>query len=325
MNQRDLISIVVPVYNEEAVLGAFFARLYGAMDRLGVPYEVVLVDDGSQDRSAELVREQYRARPESTRAVLLAGNVGQHLAIIAGFEHARGECMVTLDADLQNPPEEIERLLAEAYRGHDYVGTVRSDRQDSWFRSNASRLLNWIRERTTRVRMTDQGCMLRAYDRRVVRAIVQSAEAHTFIPALGYLHALNPVEIPVAHAPRAGGESKYSLLKLIRLNFDLMTGFSVTPLRLFSLCGMALSVLAGLFVGYLFVRRLIIGPEAEGVFTLFAINYFLIGIVLFGIGLLGEYVGRIYEQVRSRPRFLVKEVLEPPVAAARAGPVEAHG
>lgn len=325
MNPHELVSVVVPVYNEEAVLEALFARLYRALDQLDVPYEVILVDDGSRDRSAELITAQYHARPDRTRAVFLAGNAGQHLAIVAGFEQARGGTVVTIDADLQNPPEEIANLLAEAHKGHDYVGSVRRDRHDSWWRARASRILNWLRERSTRVRVSDQGCMLRAYDRRIVRAIVQSAEAHTFIPALGYLLARNPTEIPVAHARRAAGKSKYSLLKLIQLNFDLMTGFSVTPLRLFSLCGMALAVLAGLFVCYLFVRRLLLGPEAEGVFTLFAINFFLIGIVLFGIGLLGEYVGRIYEQVRARPRFIVKSVLEPQApASARPAPLEAR-
>jgi undecaprenyl-phosphate 4-deoxy-4-formamido-L-arabinose transferase len=194
--------------------------------------------------------------------------------------------------------------------GYDYIGGIRRDRRDSWWRTRASRALNWLRAKTTRVRMTDQGCMLRAYDRRLVEVILRSGEAHTFIPALAYSYSRKPAEVEVEHAARAAGTSKYPLLRLIALNFDLMTGFSVAPLRLFSLFGMALSALSGLFVVYLVLRRLWIGPEAEGVFTLFAISFLLIGIVLFGIGLLGEYVGRIYEQVRARPRYLVDEVLE---------------
>jgi undecaprenyl-phosphate 4-deoxy-4-formamido-L-arabinose transferase len=286
------------------------------MDALGTHYEVVLVDDASRDRSAELVRAQFEKRPAHTRAVFLAFNVGQHMAILAGFSHARGERIVTLDADLQNPPEEIGKLLRMMDRGHDYVGGVRRDRQDSWWRTHASKCLNWLRAKTTRIRLTDQGCMLRAYDRRVIDIILRSGEANTFVPALAYGYARNPVEVEVEHAARAGGTSKYSLLSLVQLNFDLMTGFSVVPLRLFSLFGMALSALSGCFVVYLFLRRLWVGPEAEGVFTLFAISFLLIGIVLFGIGLLGEYVGRIYEQVRERPRFLVHELLEPEQAAA---------
>lgn len=321
---RALVSVVIPVYNEEAVLAQLFARLYPALDRLGLAYEVILVDDASSDGSAQLLREQFSKRPGQTRAVLLAFNVGQHMAILAGFQHARGHRIVTLDADLQNPPEEIGKLLAEMDRGHDYVGGVRIDRHDTWWRTHASRAVNWLRARTTRIRLTDQGCMLRAYDRRVVDVILRSGEVNTFIPALAYSYARSPAEVDVEHEARAAGTSKYSLMRLVTLNFDLMTGFSVAPLRIFSLFGMALSVLSAVFVVYLFARRLWIGPEAEGVFTLFAISFLLIGIVLFGIGLLGEYVGRIYEQVRARPRYVVQEVLEPQqVAQVNAARVEA--
>lgn len=321
---RALVSVVIPVYNEEAVLAQLFARLYPALDRLGLAYEVILVDDASSDGSAQLLREQFSKRPGQTRAVLLAFNVGQHMAILAGFQHARGHRIVTLDADLQNPPEEIGKLLAEMDRGHDYVGGVRIDRHDTWWRTHASRAVNWLRARTTRIRLTDQGCMLRAYDRRVVDVILRSGEVNTFIPALAYSYARSPAEVDVEHEARAAGTSKYPLMRLVTLNFDLMTGFSVAPLRIFSLFGMALSVLSAVFVVYLFARRLWIGPEAEGVFTLFAISFLLIGIVLFGIGLLGEYVGRIYEQVRARPRYVVQEVLEPQqVAQVNAARVEA--
>jgi undecaprenyl-phosphate 4-deoxy-4-formamido-L-arabinose transferase len=318
-----VVSVVIPIYNEEDVLEALFDRLYRALDDSGVPYEVVFVDDGSRDRSPELIREQFNRRPAQTRVVFLAFNVGQHIAILAGFSHAKGQRVVTLDADLQNPPEEIGKLLASMDRGHDYVGGIRRNRQDSWWRTHASQFLNWLRSRTTRIRLTDQGCMLRAYDRRVVDIILSSGEAHTFVPALAYKYARNPAEIEVEHAARAGGTSKYSLLRLIELNFDLMTGFSVAPLRLFSIFGMGLSALSGIFVVYLFLRRLWLGPEAEGVFTLFAISFLLIGIVLFGIGLLGEYVGRIYEQVRERPRYLVHELLEPEQALVTSARIEA--
>ena len=314
---KDLqVSVVIPVFNEEAVLRSLFERLYPALDRLGAPYEVIFVDDGSRDRSATLLRAQFGMTGDRTRIVFLAFNVGQHMALLAGFAHARGERMVTLDADLQNPPEEIGRLLAALDDGHDYVGGIRRARQDSFWRTAVSRLVNWLRHRTTRIRLTDHGCMLRAYDRRVIEAILRSGEASTFIPALAYSYARDPVEIDVAHDARAAGASKYSLARLVRLNFDLMTGFTIAPLRLFSLLGMTLSALSALLVGYLVFRRLWLGPEAEGVFTLFAILFLLIGIVLFGIGLLGEYVGRIYEQVRARPRYIVHEVLQSPESQA---------
>jgi len=304
------VSVVVPVYNEEAVLPALFARLYPALDALRRSYEVIFVNDGSSDRSAALLRGQFEQRPDATRVILFNGNFGQHLAIMAGFEASRGARVVTLDADLQNPPEEIGKLLAKMDEGYDYVGTVRSERQDSAFRRHASRLMNAIRERITRIRMTDQGCMLRAYSRTVVDTINTCREINTFIPALAYTFAQRPTEIEVAHEERAAGESKYSLYSLVRLNFDLVTGFSVMPLQLFSLSGIVISLASIGFVGFLAVRRLIVGPEAEGVFTLFGIAFFLIGITLFGIGLLGEYIGRIYEQVRERPRYVVQAVLE---------------
>jgi len=304
------VSVVVPVYNEEAVLPALFARLYPALDALGTSYEVIFINDGSRDRSAALLREQFAARPDTTRVVLFNGNFGQHLASMAGFEASRGERVVTLDADLQNPPEEIGKLLAKMDEGYDYVGTVRSERQDSAFRRHASRLMNAVRERITRIRMTDQGCMLRAYSRPIVDTINACREINTFIPALAYTFAQRPTEIEVAHEERAAGESKYSLYKLVRLNFDLVTGFSVMPLQLFSLSGIAISLVSIVFVIILAVRRLIVGPEAEGLFTLFGIAFFLIGITLFGIGLLGEYVGRIYEQVRERPRYVIQAILE---------------
>jgi undecaprenyl-phosphate 4-deoxy-4-formamido-L-arabinose transferase len=304
------LSVVVPVYNEEAVLPALFARLYPALDALGVSYEVIFVDDGSADRSAALLRGQFEVRPDVTRVILFNGNFGQHLAIMAGFEASRGERVVTLDADLQNPPEEIAKLLAKMDEGYDYVGSVRLERQDTAFRRHASRMMNTIRERITRIRMTDQGSMLRAYSRDIVAAINRCREVNTFVPALAYTFAQRPTEVEVAHEERAAGDSKYSLYRLVRLNFDLVTAFSAMPLQLFSLSGIAIALLSLAFVIFLAVRRLVVGPEAEGVFTLFGIAFFLIGITLFGIGLLGEYVGRIYEQVRQRPRYLVQAVLE---------------
>ena len=304
------VSVVIPVYNEEPGLAALFARLYPALDKLNTSYEIIFINDGSSDRSAALLREQFQKRPDVTRVVLFNGNYGQHMAIMAGFERCRGNRIITLDADLQNPPEEIGNLLAAMDHGHDYVGSIRKMRQDSWWRRAASKAMNKTRERITSIKMTDQGCMLRAYSRDIVSAINQTHDTSTYIPALAYSFAQRPVEIEVAHEERFAGESKYSLYKLIQLNFDLMTGFSTAPLQIFSLIGIVISMLSICFVIFLAIRRLIVGPEAEGLFTLFGIAFFLIGITLFGIGLLGEYVGRIYEQVRSRPRYMIEAVLE---------------
>jgi undecaprenyl-phosphate 4-deoxy-4-formamido-L-arabinose transferase len=304
------LSVVIPVYNEEAVLPTLFARLYPALDALRLSYEIVFVNDGSKDRSVSLLRQQFSLRPQNTRVVLFHANFGQHSAVMAGLAYARGEYVVTLDADLQNPPEEIGKLVAKLDQGYDYVGTIRQQRQDSWWRRWFSKRINKLREWITPVRITDQGCMMRGYARSVVTALNQTREVNTFIPALASLYAMKPIEVPITHEERFAGKSKYSLYSLIRLNFDLVTGFSVVPLQLFSMVGMTVSILSALLVVYLFVRRLIVGPEAEGLFTLFGIVFFLIGVALFGIGLLGEYVGRIYAQVRERPRYIVQAVLE---------------
>ena len=254
--------------------------------------------------------DQFRARPDVTRVVLFNGNYGQHMAILAGFQASRGDIVVTLDADLQNPPEEIGALVDKMREGYDYVGSIRRKRQDSAWRTYLSKAMNQIREKITHIKITDQGNMLRAYGRNVINLINQCTEVNTFVPALAYTFARKPTEIIVEHEERAAGESKYSFYSLIRLNFDLMTGFSIMPLQLFSMLGMAMSGVSGALVLLLLVRRFFLGAEAEGLFTLFAIAFFLMGVILFGIGLLGEYVGRIYQQVQGRPRFVVQTTLE---------------
>jgi undecaprenyl-phosphate 4-deoxy-4-formamido-L-arabinose transferase len=301
------ISIVIPVYNEEGNLDALFDRLYPVMQGLGKPFEIIFTDDGSRDRSLELLKRLVAAHPE-VRVVEFSGNFGQHMAIMAAFEISRGEIVVTLDADLQNPPEEIPKLIAAVEQGHDVVGSIRQQRQDSFFRKMASLSVNIITRKMTGMQMSDYGCMLRAYHRNVVDNINRCDESSTFIPALAQTFAANPGEVTVAHAERTEGESKYSLYRLIRLNFDLMTGFSVVPLQIFALMGILTSLFAVAFAGFLLVRRFIVGAEVEGVFTLFAILFFFIGITIFGIGIVGEYVGRIYQEVRRRPRYVVRKV-----------------
>jgi len=307
---RPYLSVVIPVYNEAENLEPLFARLTAVLDWLGRSYEIVFSNDGSRDGSIGLLREFHRRFPREVRIIDFNGNFGQHMAVMAAFERVRGEVIVTLDADLQNPPEEIPKLIAAIEAGHDVVGSYRKDRRDNWFRSSASRFLNFVRERTTHIHMRDQGCMLRAYRRHIVETIAASSESSTYIPALAMSYAANPTEVEVEHAPRIAGASKYRLYDLIRLNFDLMTGFSVVPLQMFTLFGMLIAAGSLSFVIFLFIRRLVVGPEAEGVFTLFAILYFLIGVGILGLGIVGEYIGRIYQEVRRRPRFVIREVIE---------------
>jgi undecaprenyl-phosphate 4-deoxy-4-formamido-L-arabinose transferase len=307
------LSVVVPVFNEEAALQALFDRLYPALDKLGLSYEILFINDGSRDRSAAILKDQFLQRPDVTRVILFNGNFGQHMAIVAGFEHARGARVVTMDADLQNPPEEISKLLAAMDSGHDYVGSIRRTREDSWWRNLASKAMNRVRERITRIKMTDQGCMLRAYSRDIVRAVASSREVSTYIPALAFTFAHNPTEVEVEHAERTAGQSKYSLYKLIRLNFDLITGFSLVPLQMFSMFGILVSAVALITYLIVIINRLILAGWREGLATLWdrdILAFFLIGVLLFGLGLVGEYVGRIYQQVRERPRFMIRGVLE---------------
>lgn len=304
------LSIVIPVYNEELNLPALFARLYPVLDGLGQTYEVVFTNDGSVDRSLDLLRAQFSLRPEVTRVIDFKANYGQHMAIMAAFERARGEVIVTLDADLQNPPEEIPRLLAAIDAGHDYVGGFRLERNDSAFRTWASRLINTVREHTTDIEMTDHGCMLRAYRRPLIEAIVRSGAINTFIPALAYTFAERPAELGVRHDERHAGASRYSFYKLVRLNFDLVTGFSLAPLQYFTM--FAIACAAGSFVLVLILagRRIFLGPEEGGLFTLFGVLFFLISVTMVGIGLIGEYVGRTYQVVRTRQKYHVREILE---------------
>ncbi|OGT61644.1 MAG: UDP-4-amino-4-deoxy-L-arabinose-oxoglutarate aminotransferase [Gammaproteobacteria bacterium RIFCSPHIGHO2_12_FULL_45_12] len=304
------LSIVIPVYNEADNLENLYRRLTHTLDAFGKPYEILFINDGSRDATESLLEALFHRRPDILRVIHFNGNFGQHMAIMAGFERARGEIIVTLDADLQNPPEEIPTLIQAIEAGHDYVGSIRQNRQDTWFRRHASRINNAIRARITGIVMTDQGCMLRAYQRHVIDAVVASRESSVYIPALAYSYAGNPTEVMVQHCHREAGKSKYNLYKLLRLNFDLMTGFSLVPLQAFTVFGMVVSLFSTLFVIYLFIRRLLIGPEAEGMFTLFAILYFLIGVGLMGLGIVGEYIGRIYKEVRQRPFYIVRNTLE---------------
>ena len=304
------LSIVIPVYNEELNLPVLFARLYPVLDGLGRSYEVIFTNDGSADRSLALLRAQHAARPDVTRVIDFNANYGQHMAIMAAFERVTGDVIVTLDADLQNPPEEIPKLLAQIEAGHDYVGGYRIDRQDSMFRTLASKVINFVREKTTSIRMTDQGCMLRAYRRPIIEAIVRSGAINTFIPALAYSFSAHPGEVGVRHEERHAGISNYSFYKLIRLNFDLITGFSLAPLQVFTMFAMLCSVGSFLLVLVLAYRRLFLGAEAEGLFTLFGILFFLLSVTMVGIGLIGEYVGRTYQVVRARQQYHVREILE---------------
>lgn len=305
------ISVVIPVFNEEDNLRELGERLIRTLTAMGRPYEIIFVDDGSTDRSWQLLTDLNEQYPQYIRALQFHRNFGQHQAIFAGFQAARGRVMVTLDADLQNPPEEIPRLVAKLDEGYDTVGGWREDRRDSIFRRLPSQLVNYVMSRVTGIKLRDYGCMLRAYRREVVDSINQCQESSSFIPALANLFSHRVAEIPVGHAERERGKSKYGLIKLLRLNFDLMTGFSNLPIHMVGFMGVAIALL-GLFFGlFLFIRRIFVGPEVGGLFTLFAVLFVFVGLNTLGLALIGAYVGRIYREVRHRPRFVIRQTLGP--------------
>jgi undecaprenyl-phosphate 4-deoxy-4-formamido-L-arabinose transferase len=315
------LSVVVPVYNEEATLEALYARLAPVLEGIGRSYEVIFVNDGSRDASLEILRRLHERYP-AVRVIALNRNYGQHAAVFAGLEHARGDVVVTLDADLQNPPEEIPRLIAAVDAGHDVVGGWRHDRRDPLLRRLLSRGMNRLTSHMVGVRMRDYGCMLRAYRREVVDVLRGCREISSFVPALANSFARSPVEIPVEHAGRTDGASRYHVFRLIRLAFDLMTGFSLIPIQVVSLAGIGIALLGLGFGGFLLVRRLWVGPEVEGVFTLFAILFVFVGVQILALGLIGEYIGRIYLEVRRRPRYVIQDVYDHAPAALSGQPAE---
>jgi undecaprenyl-phosphate 4-deoxy-4-formamido-L-arabinose transferase len=312
------LSVVIPVFNEADNLPALHARLAAVLRDLGRSCEVIFVDDGSTDGSLDRLR-QLHAQDRTVRVIQLNRNYGQHAAVFAGLDHARGQVVVTLDADLQNPPEEIPRLLAKLEEGHDVVGGWREHRQDPLIRRLLSRGMNRVTSAVVGVRMHDYGCMLRAYRREVVDLLRGCREISSFIPALANCFAASVAELPVAHERRRAGRSRYRLFGLLRLTFDLMTGFSLLPIQAVSLAGIGIALLGVGFGGFLFLRRLLLGPEVEGVFTLFAILFVFVGLQILALGLIGEYIGRIYLEVRRRPRYVIQRVFDQAQAADLAG------
>jgi undecaprenyl-phosphate 4-deoxy-4-formamido-L-arabinose transferase len=311
MSDKKMFSVVIPVFNEQESLDELIRRCLTTCDAMDRPYEVILIDDGSRDESPTMI--QVAADKEKGRivGVLLNRNYGQHAAVMAGFAHAKGDYIVTLDADLQNPPEEIPNVVEKLVEGYDVVGTIRQNRQDSFFRTLPSRMVNKVVQKSTGVLMHDYGCMLRGYTREIVETMSQCRERSTFIPVLANTFAHKVTEIPVGHSERSDGDSKYSFWKLINLQFDLLTSITTFPLRILSVIGGLISAF-GIGLGLLIlILRFIWGSEwaAQGVFTLFAILFVLVGAQFIGLGLLGEYIGRIYQDVRDRPRYFVRRVV----------------
>ncbi|MBA5978951.1 glycosyltransferase [Pseudomonas sp. MD195_PC81_125] len=311
------VSIVIPVYNEQESLPELLRRTEAACRQLHHDFEIVLVDDGSRDESANMLEEAAGRENSPFVAVILNRNYGQHAAIMAGFEQCKGDVVITLDATCRTRRKKSRDWWPRPKKGYDVVGTVRGNRQDSALRRYPSKLINLAVQRSTGVAMSDYGCMLRAYRRTIIDAMLACRERSTFIPILANSFARHTTEIVVAHAEREHGDSKYSPMRLINLMFDLITCMTTTPLRLLSIVGFAMAGLGVLFAVALIVLRLAFGAgwAGDGMFVLFAVLFVFTGGQFIGMGLLGEYLGRMYSDVRARPRFFIEKVLRSQPAA----------
>jgi undecaprenyl-phosphate 4-deoxy-4-formamido-L-arabinose transferase len=303
------LAVVIPVYNEEANLPVLMQRLMPVMQGLEKSFEIIFIDDGSRDNSLEILKGF--AQNTQVKVVELTRNYGQHAAIMAGFSITQAETVITMDADLQNPPEEITNLVKVMGEGnYDVVGTIRKGRKDSFFRILPSKIINMVARKITGVSMRDWGCMLRCYRRPVVERMIQCHEHATFIPALAMVFAKRVTEIEVAHEERYGGKSNYPLRKLINLQFDLVASFSDLPMKLIMYGGVLMSLMGVCFGTFLAIARLVYGARwaAEGIFTLFAVLFVFVGLQFFALGVIGEYIGRIYREVRKRPEYVIEKI-----------------
>lgn len=303
-------SVVIPLYNDALTLSALHRRVSAVMQGLGQPYEIVYIDDGSQDGTFSVLLEIHHQDSTHVRAIRLMRNFGQHPAVTSGFDHVAGEVIITLDSDLQNPPEEIPRLLAKLDEGYDVVTGWRQLRHDPWTRRLPSYFINWLIASTTGVRLHDYGCMLRVYRRHVVQLLNQCGETRRFITALTSWLGVNIAEVPVRHEAASLRSSRYNYRRLIRMTLDLVTGYSLVPIQLVTALGLAMAsigIAAGLF---LLGWRIVFGVNPTGLSSFVALLLVLFGIQLAGLGVIGEYIGRIYMEVQGRPYYLIRTILD---------------
>lgn len=312
---RPEISVVIPLYNEEESIPELYRSLTEVMESLGRPYEIVIVDDGSTDGSFPLLR-RLAAEDERLKVVRLRRNFGQTAAFAAGFDHARGDIIVTMDADLQNDPRDIPKLLAKIEEGYDIVSGWRVNRQDRFLdRKLPSMIANRLISNVTDVRLHDYGCSLKAYRREVIREVRLYGELHRFIPALASQVGGAVAEVPVNHRPRRYGRSKYGLSRTIRVILDLITvwflgSYSTRPLHVFGTLGLGafgLGILFGLYLtGVKFLGHQDIGTRP---LLLLSVLLVVVGIQLITMGLLGEMIIRTYHESQGKPIYVVREVL----------------
>jgi glycosyltransferase involved in cell wall biosynthesis len=318
------LSVVIPIYNEAENIPNLHAEVTGALAGLELDYEIVYVDDGSADQSFALLRRIAQADPRAV-VVSFRRNFGQTAAMSAGFDHARGHIIVTMDGDLQNDPRDIPKLLAKLNEGYDIAAGWRLDRQDAYLtRKLPSQLANRLISRITQVHLHDYGCTLKAFRREVIENIRLYGEMHRFIPAIASGVGVRIAEIPVNHRPRRAGKSKYGLGRTVRVVLDLITvkfllTYSTRPIQIFGLWGLIAGGLGFLLAFFYAFQRLFLGvPLGNKPGLLLAVLLIFIGVQLISIGLLGEMQVRTYYETQAKPTYLVREVLnrEPPAPQA---------
>lgn len=309
------LSVVVPIYNEEESIPHLYGRLTTALERLGKPYEIIAVDDGSRDRSFALLRD-LAAADGRLRVVRFRRNFGQTAGFAAGFDRARGEWVITIDADLQNDPDDIPAMLEKAEAGFDVVSGWRARRQDPFLNRRlpsilANRMISWA----TGVHLHDYGCSLKVYKGEVLKNIDLYGELHRFIPAIASWQGVSVAEMPVNHAARKYGKSKYGISRTTRVLLDLITvrfllSYSTRPMQVFGTIGLLSGALGGLILLYLGYVRLIMQQNiGDRPLLLLAVLMVLIGVQFLGMGLLGELITRVYYEGRNRPIYVVREEL----------------
>jgi undecaprenyl-phosphate 4-deoxy-4-formamido-L-arabinose transferase len=306
------LSIVIPLYRDEDSLGPIFERCRPILAAVPGGGELILVDDGGLDRTtprAIALADDYEF---PVTIVRLARNFGQHPAVFAGLAHARGELVATLDSDLQYPPEELPKLVEAVSPEFPVASGYRADRRDPFLRRWITRgLTRWLNARTG-AELRDFGSMFRVYDRSTVDLMLTFEERHRYVPAVVAWLGVPIKEVPIAHAPRGEQRSRYRMSTLIDLLLDLVTGYSVSPLRLLIGLGLAGSALGFLATAGFAIYRIAVGSGVSGTVSAFALVFALLGIQLLLTALIGEYVGRIYTEAKARPYFLVGEVVRSP-------------
>lgn len=313
------ITVMVPVYNEEDNLPHLYERLTTALRDYGQSYELLFIDDGSQDRSFQLLRELH-ARDPAVRVVRFVRNFGQQMANTAGLNHARGEAVVLIDADLQTQPEEIPLLVNKLHEGYDIVYGIRRDRNDPLLRRIGSWVVTRLLYRMTDINVPDSSSGFIALDRKFVQYINLYNERSKYLNGLfAWLSYGRYAAVPITHSARARGTSKYSIPKLVHLTLDFICSFSNSPLRVPTYLGLALLGVSGLAL--LLSAAVVLFTAAGALWLLFSALAVLSAVQLLCIGILGVYISRIYTEVKQRPTYVVREVLDHDEAApaARAG------